>query len=235
MKDKYRCFGGGLALNRQTTIREIVERMFMLKLDHPLRVGVSGITASGKTTFANELQKEIHLQGRKVVRASIDNFHNPRTIRYSQGKESAKGYYEDAHDYKVFAERLLIPLGPNGDMRYVMKSHDLEMDMYIESDFMRASKDMVFIVDGTFLFKKELQHLFDYKIFVETDFEIARERGSNREAKAFGNKEKAEEMFLQRYHAACYMYMEEDAPKQCADVVFMNNVIEAPRVVFQNL
>ncbi|MEY8346835.1 hypothetical protein AALF16_00710 [Bacillus cereus] len=222
-------------MNRQITIHEIVQRMLMLKLDHPLRVGVSGITASGKTTFANELQTEIHLQGRKVVRASIDHFHNPRAIRYSQGKESAKGYYEDAHDYRSFAERLLIPLGPAGDMRYVMKSHDLETDMYMKTEPILASKDMIFIVDGTFLLKKELQHLFDYKIFVETDFEIARERGSNREAKVFGNKAKAEKMFLQRYHAACHMYMEEHAPKQCADVVFVNNDIEYPRIVFQNL
>ncbi|WP_439742195.1 hypothetical protein [Bacillus pseudomycoides] len=222
-------------MNRQTIIREIVERIFMVKLDHPLRVGVSGITASGKTTFANELQKEIHLQGGKAVRTSIDNFHNPKVVRYSQGKESAKGYYEDAHDYQAFAERLLIPLGPGGDMRYDMRSHDLETDMYIEPDPILASNDMVFIIDGTFLLKKELQHLFDYKIFVETDFEIARERGSSREAKAFGNKKRAEEIFLQRYHAACHMYIEEHAPKQCADVVFMNNVIKAPRVVFQNL
>ncbi len=224
-----------MELNRQTIIREIVERIFMVKLDHPLRVGVSGITASGKTTFANELQKEIHLQGGKAVRTSIDNFHNPKVVRYSQGKESAKGYYEDAHDYQAFAERLLIPLGPGGDMRYDMRSHDLETDMYIEPDPILASNDMVFIIDGTFLLKKELQHLFDYKIFVETDFEIARERGSSREAKAFGNKKRAEEIFLQRYHAACHMYIEEHAPKQCADVVFMNNVIKAPRVVFQNL
>ncbi|PEJ39001.1 uridine kinase [Bacillus pseudomycoides] len=224
-----------MELNRQTIIREIVERIFMVKLDHPLRVGVSGITASGKTTFANELQKEIHLQGGKAVRTSIDNFHNPRIVRYSQGKESAKGYYEDAHDYKAFAERLLIPLGPGGDMRYDMRSHDLETDMYIEPDPILASKDMVFIIDGTFLLKKELQHLFDYKIFVETDFEIARERGSSREAKNFWNKEKAERMFLQRYHAACHMYIEEHGPKECAEVVLINNDIEAPKVLFKSL
>lgn len=31
-----------------------------------------------------------------------------------KGKESARGYYEDAHDYTAFKERLLMPLGPNG-------------------------------------------------------------------------------------------------------------------------
>ncbi|MCP1123317.1 hypothetical protein NKR74_08210 [Bacillus sp. 3103sda1] len=222
-------------MKRQTAIREVAEYICMLEFNHPVRVGVSGITASGKTTFANELAKEIQNQGRKVIRTSIDYFHHPRAIRYSQGKESAKGYYEDAHDYKAFSERLLMPLGPNGTMRYEIKSHDLETDMYIPSDPILASKDTIFIVDGTFLFKQELKQLFDYRIFVETDFNIARERGSKREAQAFGSEEKADEMFLQRYHAACHMYIEEHAPKECADVVLINNNIEEPVVVFNGL
>ncbi|MEH7462969.1 hypothetical protein V7166_13050 [Bacillus thuringiensis] len=219
-------------MKRQTVIREIAEHICALKLNHPVRVGVSGITASGKTTFANELAKEIQNQGRKVIRTSIDYFHNPRAIRYSQGKESAKGYYEDAHDYKAISERLLIPLGSDGTMRYEIQSHNLETDMYIHTEPALASKDTILIVDGTFLFKEELKHLFDYKVYVETDFQIARERGSKREAQAFGSEEKASEMFLQRYHAACHMYIEEHAPKGCANVVVMNNNLEEPVVIF---
>ncbi|ENQ3079320.1 hypothetical protein [Bacillus multifaciens] len=219
-------------MKRQTVIREIAEHICALTLNHPVRVGVSGITASGKTTFANELAKEVENQGRKVIRTSIDYFHNPRAIRYAQGKESAKGYYEDAHDYKAISERLLIPLGPNGTKRYEIQSHDLESDLYIRSEPILASEDTICIVDGTFLFKEELKHLFDYKVYVETDFQIARERGSKREAKAFGSKEKAEDMFIQRYHAACRMYIEEHAPKEYADVVVMNNNLEEPVVVF---
>ncbi|HDX9579958.1 TPA: hypothetical protein ROX88_003572 [Bacillus pseudomycoides] len=218
-------------MKRQTVIREIAAHICALTLNHPVRVGVSGITASGKTTFANELAKEIQNKGRKVIRTSIDYFHNPRAIRYAQGKESAKGYYEDAHDYKAISERLLIPLGLNGTKRYDIQSHDLETDMYIRNEPVLASEDTICIVDGTFLFKEELKHLFDYKVFVETDFQIARERGSKREAQAFGSKEKAEDMFLRRYHAACHMYIEEHAPKECADVVVNNNNIEEPVVV----
>ncbi|HDX9590343.1 TPA: hypothetical protein ROX98_003376 [Bacillus pseudomycoides] len=219
-------------MKRQTVIREIAEHICALTLNHPVRVGVSGITASGKTTFANELAKEVENQGRKVIRTSIDYFHNPRAIRYAQGKESAKGYYEDAHDYKAISERLLISLGPNGTKRYEIQSHDLESDLYIRSEPILASEDTICIVDGTFLFKEELKHLFDYKVYVETDFQIARERGSKREAKAFGSKEKAEDMFIQRYHAACRMYIEEHAPKEYADVVVMNNNLEELVVVF---
>ncbi|WP_020060600.1 hypothetical protein [Bacillus sp. 123MFChir2] len=219
-------------MKRQTVIREIGEHICALTLNHPVRVGVSGITASGKTTFANELAKEVESQGRKVIRTSIDYFHNPREIRYAQGKESAKGYYEDAHDYQAISERLLIPLGPNGTKRYEVQSHDLESDLYIRSEPILASEDTICIVDGTFLFKEELKHLFDYKVYVETDFQIARERGSKREAKAFGSKEKAEDMFIQRYHAACRMYIEEHTPKECADAVVNNNNIEGPVAIF---
>ncbi len=75
---------------RKQNIKEIIDRILTLKLTHPIRVGVSGITASGKTTFANELAEEIKKRGLPVTRASIDDFHNPRLIRYAQGKKSAK-------------------------------------------------------------------------------------------------------------------------------------------------
>ena len=95
-------------MNRKQCIKEIANHILMLNLTHPTRVGVSGITASGKTTFANELAEEIK-RGLPVTCASIDDFHNSKVIRYTQGKESARGYYEDAHDYTAFKERLLKP------------------------------------------------------------------------------------------------------------------------------
>lgn len=222
-------------LKRQKLICEIIDHILTLKLDHPLRIGISGITDSGKMTFANELAEEMTKRGKKIIRTSIDEFHNPRAIRYLQGKESAKGYYEDAHDYKAFRERLLIPLGPGGSLHYEITSHHLKTDIPVYNPPILASNDMVLVVDGTFLFKKEIEHLFDYKIFVDTDFDIARKRGSKREAEAFGSYEKAEEMFLARYHAACQMYINEHNPKECADIVILNNDIEEPVAVFKNM
>lgn len=218
---------------RKQNIKEIIDRILTLKLTHPIRVGVSGITASGKTTFANELAEEIKKRGLPVTRASIDDFHNPRVIRYTQGKESARGYYEDAHDYTAFKERLLKPLGPNGNLQYETISHNLITDIPVYNTPIFAQPNMVLIVDGTFLLKKNIEYLFDYKIFVDTNFEIARKRGAKRETEAFGSYEEAEKMFLNRYHAACKMYIEEHNPKDCADVVFRNSDLANPEVIFQ--
>ncbi|RAS94341.1 uridine kinase [Bacillus cereus] len=219
-------------MNRKQQIKEIVDHILKLNLTHPTRVGVSGITASGKTTFANELAEEIKKRGLPVTRASIDDFHNPKVIRYTQGKESARGYYEDAHDYTAFKERLLKPLGPNGNLQYETISHNLKTDIPVHNEPLMAQPNMVFIVDGTFLLKKDVEHLFDYKIFVDTDFEIARKRGAKRETEAFGSYEEAEKIFLSRYHAACKMYIDELNPKECADVVFQNTDLANPELIF---
>ncbi|PEC85423.1 uridine kinase [Bacillus cereus] len=219
-------------MNRKQRMKEIVDHIIKLNLIHPTRVGVSGITASGKTTFANELAEEIKQRGLPVTRASIDNFHNPKVIRYAQGKESARGYYEDAHDYTAFKERLLKPLGLNGNLQYETISHNLITDIPVYNTPIFAQPNMVLIVDGTFLLKKDIEYLFDYKIFVDTDFEIARKRGAKRETEAFGSYEEAEKMFLSRYHAACKMYIDEHNPKECADVIFQNSDLGNPEVIF---
>lgn len=78
-------------------------------------------------------------------------------IRYAQGKESAKGYYEDAHDYTAFKERLLKPLGPNGNLQYETISHNLITDIPVYNTPIFAQPNMVLIVDGTFLLKKTLR------------------------------------------------------------------------------
>ncbi|WP_377865220.1 hypothetical protein [Bacillus sp. R86525] len=220
---------------RKQYMKEIANHILTLNLIHPIRVGVSGITASGKTTFANELAEEMKNRGVQATRASVDDFHNPRVIRYAQGKESARGYYEDAHDYTSFKERLLKPLGPNGNLQYETISHNLITDMPIHNTPLVAPPNMVLIVDGTFLLKKEIEYLFDYKIFVDTDFEIARKRGANRETKAFGSYEEAEKMFINRYHAACKMYIDEHSPKECANVIFQNSNFDDPVVVFKGI
>lgn len=213
---------------RKKLISELANKVLNLKTGHPIRVGVSGITSSGKTTFANELAEELQNRKKNVIRTSIDHFHNPKSIRYRQGKESALGYYQDAHDYESFKNKLLIPLGPEGNFHYQIASLDLTTDQYVKPNIQSASKDMILVVDGTFLFKKHLQNLYDFKIFVSTDFELARQRGAKREEQAFGSYEKAEEMFIKRYHAASKIYLGEHQPQFSADVVINNNDLTNP-------
>lgn len=207
----------------ENVVSELTDKILRLKKEHPVRVGVSGITASGKTTLADKLADELKSRRKDVIRTSIDNFHNPRGLRYRRGKESAIGYYQDAHDYESFKNKLLHPLGPGGDLRYRTISLDLAKDEYVDAEIQVATNDTVLVVDGTFLFKKDLCEFFDFKVFVETDFEIAGKRGADREAQTFGSYKAAKEMFVKRYHAASRLYLEEHSPQLRADVTVVNN------------
>ena len=79
--------------------------------DAVLRVAVTGITASGKSTVAVELLGRIRELGLRCVRIPVDGFHNPRSLRYRRGRDSAEGYYRDAYDYDQLVRRGLVTEG----------------------------------------------------------------------------------------------------------------------------
>ena len=220
-------------VSRKNVINAIASDIISKQVEKPMLVAVTGITASGKTNLANELHKALLTFGINSFRASIDNFHNPSELRNSPHKENWLSYYEDAHDYKAFEEKLLIPLSVKGNLKYQLASLDLEKDTNISPEQIQAVENAAYIVDGTFLFKPELNHYWAYKIFVQTDFEIAIERGVERDYKSLGGKEKAEERYLSRYHKACRHYLNMVKPAENADVIVSNNKINEPKLKFQ--
>lgn len=191
----------------------------------PLRVAVDGITASGKTTLARELTAAVAARGRSAAHLSMDGFHNPRAVRHRQGRDSADGYYADAYDFAAFARLVLEPLGPGGDRKYRERIIDLGSDTPIDEPPVAAPDDLVLVVDGSFL-QRDLE--WDEVIFVDTPFEIARDRGTRRDTSLLGGLEQAERAFDQRYHAASRRYLGEVGPAGKATVVVGNADVASP-------
>lgn len=202
---------------------QLADQIQNIKLGRPVLVGVSGITGCGKSTFCNDLAGELAKSGRKVTRTSIDHFHNPKSKRHERGRDSAEGYYLDSHNYGAFKERFLLPLNGVPPFRYSDSSHNLERDTPVTEQNHLADKNEIFIVDGTFLFKAELIDFWDFRIFLDTSFEVALERGVSRDSKILGGREKTALMYRNRYHAACQMYLSEHDPKSVADAVISND------------
>ena len=105
-------------MRRSDLIAKLASRILAVERPHPVRVGIDGVDAAGKTTLADELAPRLEAAGRQVVRASVDCFHNPSGVRYRRGRESPEGYYRDSFDHAAIAECLLQPLGPHGDRRF---------------------------------------------------------------------------------------------------------------------
>ena len=105
-------------MNRLELIRDLVTRITGIATSHPLRVAIDGVDGAGKTSLAEELRDALTSGGRPVVRASIDGFHNPRSVRYARGRRSPEGYYRDSFDHTALVANLLEPLGPHGSRVY---------------------------------------------------------------------------------------------------------------------
>ena len=69
-------------------------------------VAIDGVDGAGKTTFANDLVD--HIPG-PVVRATVDEFHQPRSVRYTKGRHSPEGFFLDSYDYPSLRGMLLDP------------------------------------------------------------------------------------------------------------------------------
>src|SRR5262245_8885700 len=86
-------------LTRDEMLDQLANRLMALQVQHPVRVAVDGVDASGKTTLADELATLLIKRGRPVIRASVDGFHQSRAERHRQGANSPEGYYADSFDY----------------------------------------------------------------------------------------------------------------------------------------
>ncbi|MFI6041512.1 hypothetical protein ACIA8C_07745 [Nocardia sp. NPDC051321] len=214
---------------RGLVVEQIVDRLVASRLPHPVRVAVDGITAAGKTTWAREIIDGVGRRGRQGIHISMDGFHHLREHRYRQGRGSAVGYYEDAYDFDSFAREVLIPLGPEGDRRYRTRIMDLATNLPVQDTLMTAQPDAVLVVDGSFL-QRDLRGLWDVVVFVDTSFEMARDRGTQRDATLFGGVDKAAAAFDERYHVASRMYLEQVQPARQADIVIDNNDLSRPRL-----
>ena len=195
---------------------------------HALRVAVTGMTASGKSTLTMELVKRLEALGRPSVRVPVDGFHNPQSMRYQRGRDSAEGYYRDAYNYDLLVKRVLIPLGPGGDGCYVARVFDLEADAPVEIEPTQAVEGSIVVLDASFLLRPELREHFDYRVFVQTSFEEAQARGVHRDQAVLGGRAEAERLYRQRYHAAQRLYFAEVHPLRFADALFINEDVDAP-------
>ena len=217
-------------VSRAVVIERLAARMATFRPAEPTRVAIDGRTASGKTTLADELAAALGRSGREIIRTSIDGFHRPKAERYVRGRYSAEGYYWDVRDLPAVAKLLLDPLGPGGDRRYSTASFDLENDRPIDPELHQGSRNLILLVDGTFLQRPELADGWDLTIFVDTSEDIATKRGITRDMAKLGGLDEARRLYELRYRPAFNLYERLCSPASIADVVIDNSDLAHPSV-----
>jgi uridine kinase len=208
---------------REELRRQLAEAIAAIRRPHPVRVAIDGVDAAGKTSLAGELVEPLRQRGRPVIRASMDGFHNPRAVRYRQGRLSPDGYYQDSFDLSALRSLLLEPLGPAGSRHYRPAAFDVAADRPIAGDALEAPAGAVLLFDGIFAQRPELADCWELVIFVDVAFEAALERARERDAALFGSAGEVERLYRSRYIPAQRRYLAECRPKERADVVVGND------------
>ena len=171
--------------------------------DRPLKVGIDGRCAAGKTMLADELGRILSVRGFDILRPSVDGFHHPREHRYRQGEYSAKGYYEDAYDYDAVANALVRPLSGNA----------------------------ILLFEGIFVFRSRINGYWDYRILVNVDVETSLARSVVRDTGLIGTADVVRRKFEERYEPAWQMYVDKENPEDKADVVIDNRGVDNPLIL----
>jgi uridine kinase len=197
----------------------LASRLAEVQLPHPLRVGIDGPCGSGKSTLARALVEAIAKLGRCAIHVDSDGFHNQREVRYRQGRDSARGYYEDAYNFDALTTRVLAPLGPGGSRIYATKVHDMATDNLETGLTAAAPQDAVVVFDCTFIQRGTLRDWWDEVIYLHVSRHVALERGVARDAAILGGIAGARRAYEQRYMAACDIYIREENPAERASIL----------------
>jgi uridine kinase len=197
-----------------------------------LRVAIDGIDAAGKTTLADELAGLLERADRPVLRASIDGFHHPASVRHLRGGEQpAQSYYEDSFDYRRLRSLLLDPLGSGGDHIVRTRVFDFRIDLPVKEAPTRVQPGTVLLFDGVFLLRPELEGCWDLSVFVQVDPAISLQRASKRDVDLFGTSDATERRYRERYQPGQELYMALVHADQQAEVLIDNNDPESPRLL----
>lgn len=218
-------------MKRSQLLDYLSGRIIEIKRPHPIRVGIDGPDAAGKTTLAQELVTPLQRSERPVIRASIDGFHNPAAIRHARGRSSHEGYYYDSFNYQMLVESLLAPLGPGGSRRFAAAVFDYRTNSAVPIATHLAEVNAILLFDGVFLLRPELAASWDFTVFVDASFEITLARAQERDAAYLGSREEVRKRYEQHYIPGQKLYFAECHPRGRAQVVIDNSDPSNPVIV----
>ncbi|MEU4194809.1 uridine kinase [Kribbella sp. NPDC026611] len=213
----------GMSGQRGWVLGELAEAVLGVEVAHPVRVAVDGCSAAGKTTLADELAQVLQARtDRAIIRIGIDYFKRAYELRTAYPGDSPESYYLDSWDNDAIRERLLLPLGPGGDRRYVVALRDSSSRTVLDLPVQFAAPDAVVLVDGAFLQRPELLDLWDLRIYVHVGFDVVLRRGIARDQAWMDSAEDAERRYLSKYIPGERLYVDQVRPRERAQLVVDN-------------
>lgn len=167
----------------------------------PVLIAIEGFGGSGKSTTAKKLKSE--LNGAYVV--NIDDF-------IVKEKILEQSWDKGGFDRRRLERQVLIPASTGQAVAY----QKLLWDTNTLSEPIAVPKTDYLIIEGISSYHPDIAKYYDYKIWVDTPIEIAKERGKARD----GNNENVEHWDL--WAENDLRYQQKYHPEKVADFIIAN-------------
>lgn len=214
-------------MKRQELIETLAINIEAIEYNRPLLVAVDGLDASGKTALARELSSQLRIDGRTVIEASIDGFHNPRETRYRLGRDSPEGYYRDSFNIEALKKYLLVPLKV-GCMHYRTRVFDYRTDKPVDTLKSLAATDHILVFDGVFTHRPELRNYWNYSIYLHISDDESIRRGIERDP---SDPAETRRRYMVRYLPGQMLYHREAEPLKYASIIVDNTEPMSPVIL----
>ncbi|XP_042420320.1 uridine kinase-like protein 2, chloroplastic [Zingiber officinale] len=134
----------------------------------PFVIGVSGGTASGKTTVCDMIIQQLH--DHRVVCVNQDSFYRGLTVEEAQHVQDYNFDHPDAFD----TEQLLDCMGKlKSGLSVNVPIYDFKKHQRSSEEFRKVNAADVIILEGILVFHDaQVRDLMDMKIFVDTDADL---------------------------------------------------------------
>lgn len=117
--------------------------------------------------------------------------------------------------------RLIGPLARDGSIIVIADYTEETANCYREHVYEFHDVDLI-LLEGIFLFKREYQHRYDLRLWIDCSFQTALERALSRSQEGLAPADTIA-AYERIYFPAERMHFERDAPRDSADLVYVND------------
>lgn len=218
---------------------EVLQKVLLAELFHRITkelieqkksriIGINGVDTSGKTIFTGEYSRYLKSIGIKNQILHMDDFHNPRELRY-QGNDEVEAYYRYAFNYPQAIEEILKPIKEQGCLDTEVTCLNLDTDRYETVRHYNLEESAILLVEGVLLFREPLLPYLDGRVFLSISFEEVLNRARLRDVPKYG--EEFLNKYITKYIPIQKRYLTEHKPMEESDIVIDNTDYHRPMLL----
>jgi uridine kinase len=179
-------------------------------------IGIDGLGGAGKSTISEEICQYLKDKGYHTILLHIDDFIHVREIRYNSAYPDWHCYYNLQWRFDYFRS-VIDEIKKNAKDYIDIDLYNKDEDTYYQQRF-TISDNMIIIVEGIFLQRKEYHNIFDYVVYLDIPEDIRLQRVLKRDT-YIGDEQQIIDKYERRYFPAQHKYLEECQPQKNANFI----------------